>query len=106
MIDQVADMSLEWAFKTFGPWGLMGGSVFFGCRAGARLLVGIGERFLSLSTRFAEDVKIGMEKIEAAIRSQELKVAVMQERLEQHGQRIDHLATLVQQRDEREEKTR
>lgn len=76
---------LDWVTK-FGPWGLMAFAIYFGCKSAGNLLVGIGERFLLLSTQFAHDVKEGMERIEAAIRSQELKVAVLQERIE----RIDN----------------
>lgn len=70
----------------YGLPGLLAGAIYFGCRSAGALLVGIGERFLSLSTQFAHDVKEGMDRIEAAIRSQELKVAVLQERIE----RIDN----------------
>lgn len=66
----------------YGLPGLLALAVYFGCRSAGSLLVGIGERFLSLSTQFAHDVKEGMDRIEAAIRSQEIKVAVLAERIE------------------------
>lgn len=93
-------LTMEWLLRNLGPWGLMAGAVIIGCRAGCQLLVGILERFLSLSVQFAADVRKGFADIGEAIRGQELRVEAMQGEIEKQGIRIDHLAGLVQQHHE------